>query len=254
MAEIVAQAQTTVVTLPKIIHGIENKGVYSFTLENANVSIANALRRVILSDIETVVFNTDDDNINILENTTRFHNEILKQRLGCIPIHIKDIDNIENILVELNKHNIVVHESDLPNGKGFSPLTWQILEGKNIIPVSIFEASIKVDSGKVYFKDKILFNGTELVDELRVKQYQITEKLIIKFLKNIDNLPKLKSTLYESYHRKRNPEDSILDVNKTIYEQFNLLRTVDNERYPAFFINNGEQYIVKIYKKDKNER
>ena len=156
--------------------------------------------------------------------------------------------------LELNKHNIVVHESDLPNGKGFSPLTWQILEGKNIIPVSIFEASIKVDSGKVYFKDKILFNGTELVDELRVKQYQITEKLIIKFLKNIDNLPKLKSTLYESYHRKRNPEDSILDVNKTIYEQFNLLRTVDNERYPAFFINNGEQYIVKIYKKDKNER
>ena len=104
MAEI-AQAQTTVVTLPKIIHGIENKGVYTFTLENANVSIANALRRVVLSDIETVVFNTDENNINIIENTTRFHNEILKQRLGCIPIHIKDIDNIENILVELNKHN-----------------------------------------------------------------------------------------------------------------------------------------------------
>tara|TARA_B100001758_G_scaffold160883_1_gene138740 strand:- start:809 stop:1948 length:1140 start_codon:yes stop_codon:yes gene_type:complete len=104
MAEL-AQAQTTVITLPKIIHGIENKGVYSFTLENANVSIANALRRVILSDIETTVFNTDDNSINIIENTTRFHNEILKQRLGCIPIHIKDIDNIENILVELNKHN-----------------------------------------------------------------------------------------------------------------------------------------------------
>jgi len=34
------------------------------------------------------------------------------------------------------KHNLVVHESDLPQGKGWSPLTWQILEGKNRIPVT----------------------------------------------------------------------------------------------------------------------
>lgn len=26
--------------------------------------------------------------------------------------------------LELNKHNIVVHESRLPEAKGFSPLTW----------------------------------------------------------------------------------------------------------------------------------
>ena len=28
-----------------------------------------------------------------------------------------------------NHHNLVVHESPLPKGKGWSPLTWQILEG-----------------------------------------------------------------------------------------------------------------------------
>ena len=105
MAEKQSDTSTTVITLPKVTHGIENKGVYSFTLENANVSIANALRRVILSDIETVVFNTENDNIEILENTTRFHNEILKQRLGSIPIHIKDSEGIENLLIELNSSN-----------------------------------------------------------------------------------------------------------------------------------------------------
>ena len=105
MAEKQTDTSTTVITLPKVTHGIENKGVYSFTLENANVSIANALRRVILSDIETVVFNTDNDSISILENTTRFHNEILKQRLGCIPVHIKDSEGIENLLIELNSSN-----------------------------------------------------------------------------------------------------------------------------------------------------
>ena len=29
-----------------------------------------------------------------------------------------------------SKHNLVVHSSALPQGKGWSPLTWQILEGK----------------------------------------------------------------------------------------------------------------------------
>jgi len=100
----VASSETTI-RLPVVKHGIENKSVLSFTLENTNVSIANALRRVLLSDIESVVFDTDNDKINIYKNTTRFHNEILKQRLGCIPIHIKDIDGIENLIFELNVNN-----------------------------------------------------------------------------------------------------------------------------------------------------
>jgi methionyl-tRNA formyltransferase len=29
-----------------------------------------------------------------------------------------------------NKHNIIVHASDLPKGKGWSPLSWQVLEGE----------------------------------------------------------------------------------------------------------------------------
>ena len=45
------ESQSSIISLPKVQHGIESKGVLSFTLENANVSIANALRRVILSDI-----------------------------------------------------------------------------------------------------------------------------------------------------------------------------------------------------------
>ena len=58
---------TTVITLPVVKHGSENKGILTFTLENTNVSIANALRRVLLSDIKTVVINTDKDNIKMID-------------------------------------------------------------------------------------------------------------------------------------------------------------------------------------------
>ena len=44
--------------------------------------------------------------INIKENTSQFNNQILIQRLGCIPVHIDDIEkNVDNLLIELNVEN-----------------------------------------------------------------------------------------------------------------------------------------------------
>jgi DNA-directed RNA polymerase subunit L len=88
----------------------ENSGILTFTLSNINVSYANALRRVLLSDIPLVVFKTQpysENKVNILINKTRMNNELLKQRLSCIPIHIEDIDNfpIEDYQVELDVKN-----------------------------------------------------------------------------------------------------------------------------------------------------
>ena len=150
--------------------------------------------------------------------------------------------------LELNKHNIVIHESRLPEGKGFSPMTWQIIGGRNKIPISLFEANSNIDSGEIYFQDIINFNGSELIDQIRNKQGNKTIELFLKFIKNINNLKTLSNNGKESFFRKRDPSDSLLDINKTIKEQFNLLRVVDNDRYPAFFIKNGEKFKIEISK------
>jgi DNA-directed RNA polymerase II subunit RPB3 len=80
-----------------------------FCLSNANVSIANGLRRTILADIPIVVFRTapyEKNNATIQINTGRMNNEILKQRLSCIPIHISDVATpIENYQLEIDKKN-----------------------------------------------------------------------------------------------------------------------------------------------------
>jgi len=86
--------------------------ILKFTLTNVNTSYANALRRTVISSIPTVVFQTtphDRNKCNILSNTTRLHNEIIKQRLSCIPIRIDTTHNIRNnlsnYLLELNVDN-----------------------------------------------------------------------------------------------------------------------------------------------------
>ena len=83
---------------------------FGFTLSGVNVSIANGLRRTILSDIPLVVFRTSPNEQNkcsIITNTSRLNNEIIKQRLSCIPIHIKDIEDfpLKNYIMEVNVEN-----------------------------------------------------------------------------------------------------------------------------------------------------
>jgi DNA-directed RNA polymerase subunit L len=95
---------------PKVTNRINNLDKLTFTLENVDVSVANALRRVILSEIDTVIFRTSpytENKANIIVNTSKMNNEILKQRLSSIPIHIKelDIDLLKNYKVELNITN-----------------------------------------------------------------------------------------------------------------------------------------------------
>ncbi|WDV46144.1 formyltransferase family protein [Clostridiaceae bacterium M8S5] len=164
--------------------------------------------------------------------------------LGCEKI-------IPEKYLELNEHNLVIHESDLPQGKGWSPLTWQILENKNRITITLFEASTNVDAGDIYLQELIYLNGTELLSELKHKQGIYTEKLVLDYVNKYPNVKRRKQCGEESYYKKRTPEDSELDISNSIKEQFNLLRVVDNDRYPAFFRMNGHKYVLKIYKEQE---
>jgi methionyl-tRNA formyltransferase len=146
-----------------------------------------------------------------------------------------------------HKHNIVIHASALPQGKGWAPLFWQILEGKNEIPFSMFEAGSGVDDGDIYMQKTLSLTGFELNAELREKQAFFTTQMCLDFLSNYEayKLPS-KQTGEESFYPKRGAKDSKLDINKSIKEQFNLLRIVDNDSYPAFFEIDGHTYKLTI--------
>lgn len=87
----------------------EENGILDFTIESVNVSFINGIRRAILSDIPTLVFHCfphDQNDADIHTNTTRLNNEILKQRLSCIPIHISDASlPYKELIVEINMKN-----------------------------------------------------------------------------------------------------------------------------------------------------
>lgn len=154
---------------------------------------------------------------------------------------------IDNEYLEKNKHNLVIHESDLPEGKGWAPLFWQVLEGKNEIVFSMFEAGDGIDNGDIYIKEKLFLTGYELNEELREKQAKLTIEMCVNFVNNYKfySQPK-KQKGTQSFYAKRTCRDSKLDIHKTIKQQFNLLRIVNNDDYPAFFEIDGKKYSIKI--------
>ena len=160
---------------------------------------------------------------------------------------------VEKKILKKFKNNLVIHASDLPKGKGWSPLTWQIIEGKNTIPVSLIEADEKVDSGVIYKQKWYKLNGYELLPQLRSIQSKINNELCIWFVKNYPNcLLKARKQLGKStIYNRRYAHDSKLDINLSIKDQFNLLRVVDNKDYPAYFELGGNIYNLKINSKYK---
>ena len=95
--------------VPVISELEEDDKFLRFRISNINVSLANGLRRNIIGEIPTLVFRTaphDKDKSEVFVNTSRMNNELIKQRLSCIPIHITDTAfAYEEHIVEIHKKN-----------------------------------------------------------------------------------------------------------------------------------------------------
>lgn len=159
--------------------------------------------------------------------------------LGCLKITLPHV-------LARNRRNLVVHESALPEGRGFSPLTWQIIGGRNRIPVCLLEAAEKADAGPVIYREALEFAGHELIGEMRERLGALTVALCRRFLAASAPPWGQEQEGEPNYYPRRRPADSRLDPDRPIAEQFNLLRIVDNDRYPAFFDFRGHRYVLRI--------
>lgn len=173
-------------------------------------------------------------------------------RGGDILFLISCSEIIPETLLQRFKHRLVVHASDLPDGRGWSPLVWQVLDGRQDITVSLLEAVEPVDTGPIWKKHVIRIEPHELADEINHKLFDAELALMDFALDHAETIQPQPQDLSTSghYFRKRTPSDSQLDPDKTLREQFDLLRICDPQRYPATLTLHGHQYRIVIEKLD----
>jgi len=152
------------------------------------------------------------------------------------------------------KNNLVIHESNLPKGRGWSPMSWLIIGGDNRIPVTLLEAADEVDTGVIYLQAWIDLTGYELSPQWRKLQADATIEICQEFVSKYPSI--LNQARHQggeaSFYSRRRPSHSELNPKKTIAEQFNLLRVVDNKNYPAFFDLAGNRFVLRIENDQKS--
>ena len=156
---------------------------------------------------------------------------------------------------EKYRATLVLHASDLPKGRGWSPHVWAIVNGESEITVCLLAASEPVDSGAVWLRKKFVVEGHEILAEINDKLFQAELELMSRAVDEFDQIiPAPQAGDPGAYLPKRTPADSRLDPHKTIGEQFDLLRVADPDRYPAFMDFRGHRYIIRIEKAASDEQ
>jgi len=151
------------------------------------------------------------------------------------------------------KKSLVLHASDLPKGRGWSPHIWEIASGAQHITLTLLEAQDKVDSGKIWKKVQIPISQTVLWDEINHALFCAEMELMDFAIDAFESIePAEQATEVEpTYFRLRTPDDSRIDPEVSIADQFDLIRVCDPVRFPAFFEYRGQKYVLKLEKLDE---
>tara|TARA_B100000212_G_C27316175_1_gene508029 strand:- start:6 stop:683 length:678 start_codon:yes stop_codon:yes gene_type:complete len=136
---------------------------------------------------------------------------------------------------------VCFHMTDLPYGRGGSPLQNLIIRNHTSTKISALKMTSKIDAGPIYLKRKLSLNGNaeEIYKRAFVAIFKMIDILISKEI-----LPKPQSGKVTKFKRRLPAESEINKIN-SIEELYNFIRMLDAPNYPhAFFTNNG--YIFEL--------
>lgn len=146
--------------------------------------------------------------------------------------------------------SLVLHASDLPLGRGWSPHIWQIIGGAEEITLTMLEAEDKVDSGRIWKKKRFPIPRHALWDEINECLFTAEIELIDFAVQEFNNITPLEqdTSIMPTYYPRRAPADSQIDPGQSIASQFDKLRVCDPHRFPAFFELHGRKYKLVLEK------
>jgi methionyl-tRNA formyltransferase len=127
---------------------------------------------------------------------------------------------------------IVFHMTDLPFGRGGSPLQNLICRGIKETKVSAIKVVKELDAGDVYLKMTLELYGT--AQEIFLRSVLIIEKMIMEIINNSLQPQSQKGEVVEFKRRKK--EDGNIKNLETITDVYDYIRMLDCEGYPNAFL------------------
>lgn len=135
-----------------------------------------------------------------------------------------------------NYECICFHMTDLPYGRGGSPLQNLILRKKKKTMLSAFRMVDKMDAGPIYIKKALSLNGKAEVIYKRAGK--LSWQIIFWIIKKMP-VPKPQKNK-ALFFKRRNSSQSVLPRNVTMSDVYDYIRMLDAPTYPPAYINYGD--------------
>lgn len=140
-------------------------------------------------------------------------------------------DNIWN-----NFECVVFHMTDLPFGRGGSPLQNLIVRGYKETKISAIRVVGELDAGPVYLKQDLLLKGS--AEDIFYEASKIIFEKMMPYI--INNQPTPVQQIGEPVlFKRRTPEQSRLEPKMASREIYDQIRMLDAEGYPNAYIEFG---------------
>jgi len=135
-----------------------------------------------------------------------------------------------------NFNCVIFHMTDLPYGRGGSPLQNLIIRGHQKTVISAIQCVEEVDAGPVYLKKPLSLEGS--AEEIFIRASEVIEEMIVEMLKTNPKPIPQKGKVVRFQRRK--PEDGDWSKAESLDGVFDHIRMLDAEGYPPAFIRIGK--------------
>lgn len=130
---------------------------------------------------------------------------------------------------------VIFHMTDLPYGRGGSPLQNLIIRGYNRTKISAILCSPQLDAGDIFCKENLELSGSAI--EIFLRASQTIHTMILRIIKE-----KLQTTPQEGdivEFKRRKPEESNLQVNSfnSLNQLYDFIRMLDAPDYPKAYLD-----------------
>ena len=134
---------------------------------------------------------------------------------------------------------VCFHMTDLPYGRGGSPLQNLIARGHNSTKVTALRMTSDVDAGPVYLKRPMSLSGT--AQDIYERTADIVWDMIEEIVRTRpEPTPQIGDP---TNFKRRNPEESRLPKNAAPIQLYDHIRMLDADTYPRAFIEHGSLRI-----------
>jgi len=169
----------------------------------------------------------------LIDNKDEFTLENLEE-INPLKIFIPHWSHIIPSKIFSNFECIVFHMTDLPFGRGGSPLQNLIVRGKKGTKISALKVEEGIDSGPIYLKKGLELFGT--AKEIFLRSADVIEEMISEIIiKNLKPFPQEGEVV--NFKRRKPSQSNIAELD-SLEKMYDFIRMLDCEGYPRSFLEN----------------